>query len=140
MRVMIPMSKRRMRPARVDAVRLPVNCHTVRKEKGTMAQPRRVQLKENILISMEIMIVLFAWNGFRKLINHDDGCMRIPKTHPKPIVVKIFIARFFKGKSGVVAGCVAHPCDQHLPQGRMNVEEKGPDQECWEVNADFFQP
>ena len=44
MRVMIPMSKRRMRPARVDAVRLPVNCHTVKKEKGTIAQPRRVQL------------------------------------------------------------------------------------------------
>ena len=49
MRVMMPMSKRRMRPARVDAVRLPVNCHTVRKEKGTMAQPRRVQLKGSML-------------------------------------------------------------------------------------------
>ena len=51
MRVMIPMSKRRMRPARGEAVRLPVNCHTVRKEKGTMAQPRRVQLKGSVLLT-----------------------------------------------------------------------------------------
>ena len=52
--------------------------------------------------------------------------MMLPKTHPKPIVVEIFIPWFFKGKSGVVAGCVAHPCDQHLPQGRVDVEEEGP--------------
>ena len=45
MRVITPMSKRRIRPARVEAVRLLVNCHTVRKEKGTMAQPSRVQLR-----------------------------------------------------------------------------------------------
>ena len=51
MRVMMPMSKRRMRPARVDAVRLPVNCHTVKKENGTMAQPRRVQLKGSMLFT-----------------------------------------------------------------------------------------
>ena len=51
LRVMIPMSKRRMRPARADAVRLPVNCHTVKKEKGTMAQPRRVQLKGSMLFT-----------------------------------------------------------------------------------------
>ena len=55
---------------------------------------------------------------------------KLPKTHPKPIVVEIFISRFFKGKSGVVAGCVTHPCNQHLPQGRVNVKEEGPYQEC----------
>lgn len=43
LRVMIPMSKTMMTPARAEAEREPVSCHTVRKEKGTMAQPRRVQ-------------------------------------------------------------------------------------------------
>ena len=62
----------------------------------------------------------------------------LPEAHPKPIVVEIFIPWFLKRKGGVVAGCVAHPCDQHLPQGRVDVEEEGPDQECWEVNADLF--
>ena len=47
LRVITPMSKRRIRPARVEAVRLLVNCHTVRKEKGTMAQPSRVQLRRS---------------------------------------------------------------------------------------------
>ena len=47
MRVITPMSKRRIRPARVEAVRLLVNCQTVRKEKGTMAQPSRVQLRRS---------------------------------------------------------------------------------------------
>jgi len=41
--VMIPMSKTKMIPAKVEAIRLPVNCQTVKKEKGTIAQPSRVQ-------------------------------------------------------------------------------------------------
>ena len=50
----------------------------------------------------------------------------LPEAHPEPIVVEIFISGFLKRKGGVVAGCVAHPCDQHLPQRRVDIKEEGP--------------
>ena len=48
----------------------------------------------------------------------------LPKPHPKPIVVEVFIPWLFKGKGRIVASCVAHPGNHHLPEGRVDVEKE----------------
>ena len=48
----------------------------------------------------------------------------LPKPHSKPIVVKVFISWLFKGKGRIVASCVAHPGNHHLPKGRVDVEKE----------------
>ena len=48
----------------------------------------------------------------------------LPKPHPKPIVVEVFISRLFKGKGRIVASCVAHPGNHHLPKGWVDVEKE----------------
>ena len=48
----------------------------------------------------------------------------LPKPHPKPIVVEVFISWLFKGKGRIVASCVAHPGNHHLPKGRVDVEKE----------------
>ena len=48
----------------------------------------------------------------------------LPKPHPKPIVVEVFISRLFEGKGRIVASCVAHPGNHHLPKGRVDVEKE----------------
>ena len=48
----------------------------------------------------------------------------LPKPHPKPIVVEVFIPWLFKGKGRIVASCVAHPGNHHLPKGRVDVEKE----------------
>ena len=48
----------------------------------------------------------------------------LPKPHPKPIVVKVFISWLFKGKGRIVASCVAHPGNHHLPKGWVDVEKE----------------
>ena len=48
----------------------------------------------------------------------------LPKPHPKPIVVEVFVSWLFKGKGRIVASCVAHPGNHHLPKGRVDVEKE----------------
>ena len=48
----------------------------------------------------------------------------LPKPHPKPIVVEVFISRLFEGKGRIVASCVAHPGNHHLPKGWVDVEKE----------------
>ena len=56
----------------------------------------------------------------------------LPKPHPKPIVVEVFISWLFKGKGRIVASCVAHPGNHHLPKGWVDVEKE-------RSGEDFFE-
>ena len=136
-RMRTPMSNMRSQAARKEAVSELVKFQTVRKQKGTMAQPSRVQPP---LIPSQ----LWSWNDFNFLK------VRFIDLIFSPHLVKI--TRLLKRVSAIISCCVTHGGDHHLSQGRVNVKEECPidipachlskmcfipTNPCWFINLDF---